>query len=180
LGAFSLVSNSENGKGITFDYAADAFARHGRKIRIGKEFIKTQKGLDAGLRLIERKAGAEKQFVQDFRLVGGENRIVNFPDFLGINSQIAKDVFVLGEHTNSFVDKGQAHRADDDFEVRELAGDFVEKRGPCVFEHGIGGKGRSVVEENRNFQGLGDFVKLQSPAVGGMKSLAAAIEHSAF
>ena len=49
------MCDAEDFESGTLDDFTDFFARHGRQIRIGKQFVKAQKSFNAALRLLNGK-----------------------------------------------------------------------------------------------------------------------------
>jgi hypothetical protein len=161
----------EEGEGVAFDDAAEGFAGDGGQVGAHGHLVDGVDGFDALAGGGEREVATEEEFIDDLELVGADEGVVGDPGAAEEAGEVGEDVLVLAEEDEGFIDPGVAEVSDDDFEVGEAAGDFIEEEGAGVFHLGFGREMGAGVEDDGEVERGGFFVDFHGAGVGGVKIL---------
>lgn len=163
--------DAEEADDVAFDDAAEAFAGDCGEVCAHGGLVDGVEGFDAFAGGGEGEVAAEEEFVDDLELVGADECVVGDPGAAEECGDVGEDVLVFAEEDEHFIDPGVAEVGDEDFEVGEGAGDFVEEVGAGVFHFGFGGEVGAGVEDDGDVECGGAFVDGHGAGVGGVEIL---------
>ena len=147
------------------------FAGHDRQVGSLGQLVDAVERFDALGGVGVREIAAEQQLVDHAILVGRDQRVVRLPGPAEQAADVGEDVGVLAEHADRFVDPGLAELGDDDPQLREAAGHFVQQVGPAEFELGVFGELAAGMDQDRHAQPLGLGIDAHGAAVGRVEIL---------